>query len=318
MTSQAVRFPLVGRDLLVLANTHAGRLRTNDVRVPGPNALLRRFMAMGIASYVHDAVYQIHCPRLVEACKALAQELPHIDEDLTGPSHLAALATLPDSGGPPRPWETTGLWKAQYMIACTQLAEEGLLNWSYGIASWTASFPSLRRVVQEYRGLYARPLAGMPPDAICIHQRGVESAWAFSTGWDGCTPAGRAAGTAVLEGLATRHVAFRGARELDNLDHLLLQLRAELGVLWDAPAVTSVPSGVIPRIAGHLNLNTLADSYAMDRFDYYGLSSILPEIRRSLYAAAGVPGVETALPIPGTEVELTSGLRRRRVYERTK
>jgi hypothetical protein len=272
----AIRFPLVGRDILILASARDGILRRNIVPVPASctSGILERYKAMGIIQRAGHGAYRVTPPELAAACAATSLEIPDADDVLLGPTSLAILAALPDVGGPPNPWEGAAVCQHSHSHAASRMHDAGILVRRRRRYQWAEGWPALKALVQQYRRLYARPI-GTP--SLCIHQRGVEAAW---------TRTDRLPSDA--DGLV-----YRGPRNLDRLDQLLLRTRAAHGLLWDAAPSQATKWCPAPGLGELLDLDALVAPEVCRRFEYYGLTALLPALRSPMYARLNAPGFAT-------------------------
>jgi len=268
--------------------------------------VLRRLLSMGLLVSAGHGRYRITNAPLAEACRELAADWPDAHDIMAGPTSLAILAALPDTGGAPRPWEVAGVTHGGYHGPARRMENAGVLDLRHGTFVWAAETQVVQRVAAAYRALHMVPPGKASADGTCIHQRGIEAAWAGGAMTEpGCVVAGASA----RPWLFPKHpdwpsVVYRGPRDLDDLDHVMLQLRSTLGLAQGLKASADTVPDLLAPIAQSLNIELLVDGRVASRFKFYGLEALLPRLRKMLYGRIGVPGMAAEAPWSGRAIEL--------------
>lgn len=260
MATPAFPFPLHGRDLILFSMFEEGARGPQEI--PGLNyhaasAWLRRWESNGLLEKSDcrwgRARYRVTSPAFSRACRNLVKEVPMVDDLFTSPGSLAFLASLPHTlKGVER--FTAGLSENGLAEKCHKFAAIGWIHRrSVGCWEWHNPPATLSMFLDAYLALHRRPPQDLPGPLALVHCHGIETTWAL-----------------VLAKRVMKLV-HRGPRDLDTPDLLALSAKAWMQVRGPQPDLVlalrrcmTLTQWTNPRIAARMN--------------YYGLSTLLPEI----------------------------------------
>lgn len=247
---------------------------------------------IGIIERLSYGKYRVRETGFVDACRAVFAADPKLEKTFRQGTLLPFLAAhTAKEGIAPVPRVSGVLW-SQWAETAQRLAQKG---WVEPVDARRTKLrvlrPEIHMLIEEYRRLLARRGPNASP---CVYQSGCEAAWQVrpvpSDWW--IRPHELVA--ASREATGKTAVVYVGARNLDELDQLLLAARAATGAKWDAPWLPS--KDTVTSLASRLTLNQVLGQRMADYCSLYGYEE-LPDVMAELHLGwSDFPGSTSTEP----------------------
>ncbi|PSG96855.1 hypothetical protein BRD56_08735 [Thermoplasmatales archaeon SW_10_69_26] len=301
-----VRFSLDGRDLRILAAADPDGFQLRDLEFLPRSTLDRRVRKLEELNLLEasrakrNRTFTARHADLASACADALSERPNLEDELSAPTHLAALTVFPYPHRDPDARELVGVHKSTWQDAIDHLRSRNLLLSSEGGLEPNPRLSGLQWLIEEYADLYRRP----PSEAVHpggleeqegpvraavfahhpIHQRGLEVAWRFNNA-DLEPPiqlVGPSSDLDLFSPIASEATyGYLGPRELDPWDHMFLYCRAQATPRRD-PSGSSADDVALRAKAFFLaavDHRLLRHESFFDRAFFYQLGGLLDEAK---------------------------------------
>jgi hypothetical protein len=299
-----VRFSLDGRDLRVLSAADPDGFQLRDLEFLPRSTLDRRvdklqgLNLLDSSGAKRNRTFTARHADLASACADALSERPSLEDELSAPTHLAALTVFPHPHRDPDARELVGVHKSTWQDAIDHLRSRNLLLSSEAGLEPNPRLSGLQWLIEEYADLYScPPRESVRPRGLeekegparagafgyrPIHQRGLEVAWRFNNA-DLDPPiqlVGPSSDLDLFSPIASgAEYGYLGPRELDTWDHLFLYCRAQATPRRDPSGFTA--DDVAPRAKAFflaaVDHRLLRRESFFDRAFFYQLGGLLEE-----------------------------------------
>lgn len=162
-----IRYPLDGRDLRILSESHPDGFQLKECDVLPRSTLRRRtreLVDLGLVEPTSEAKrnrrFAARRPGIASAAQDALNERPSLADDLHTPTHLAVLSAFPHPHGSPRARDLVGVAEGTWRDAVDRLTDRNLLLEGDASLEPNPRLSALGRLLKEYGELYEEPPDG--------------------------------------------------------------------------------------------------------------------------------------------------------------